>query len=134
MSIHNIANKIKGGGPIDKSLIMYLFVILGVGGSSFVLGRLSVVPVQAASDQGIQIIHMDNTQSGYQTHSKKSIASSDTPSLETAGKNYVASKNGKLYYPVSCSGAKRIATKNQVWFKNSSDAETSGYTKASSCK
>ena len=47
---------------------------------------------------------------------------------------YVASKNGKLYYPVNCKGANRIKPDNRVWFDTVTDAEKSGYTPSSSCK
>jgi len=47
---------------------------------------------------------------------------------------YVASKNGKMYYRLDCSGAGRIKEENKVWFATSKDAEDSGYQYASSCK
>jgi len=49
-------------------------------------------------------------------------------------KRYVASKNGKLYYSLGCSGAKRISEKNKIWFATSEEAEKSGFTFSSSCK
>jgi hypothetical protein len=49
-------------------------------------------------------------------------------------RRYVASKNGKMYYSLGCSGAKRIKKENEVWFSTSLDAEKSGYTRSSTCK
>lgn len=47
---------------------------------------------------------------------------------------YVASKNGKTYYPVSCSGARRIKEGNRVYFTSTSEAEQRGYTLSKTCK
>ncbi len=67
--------------------------------------------------------------------SSSSISSSDlSSSTNTSEKKYVASKSGKLYYTVTCSGAKRIADKNKIYFSTSGEAEKSGYKFAAYCK
>ncbi len=130
MSIPNILHKIKGDISIDKSTIMFLFIIVGVGISSFLLGRLSVdnrfeIKSEMVASNGINIIEGNTT---------------DNPSdpsllpVQNGEKRYVASKNGKMYYSFGCSGAKRIKPENEVWFSKSEDAEKSGYTRATSCK
>lgn len=46
----------------------------------------------------------------------------------------VASKNGKKYYFLHCSGTKSIKEENKVYFDNQTHAEKAGYTIASGCK
>jgi len=48
--------------------------------------------------------------------------------------NYVASKNGKLYYKPSCPTVKRIKEENKVWFTTALEAEKAGYKLSTSCK
>jgi len=47
---------------------------------------------------------------------------------------FVGSKNGNKYHFPWCSGAKRISSKNAVWFSTKAEAERAGYTPASNCK
>ena len=53
---------------------------------------------------------------------------------EIKERRYVASKNGKMYYPLGCASAKRIKPENEVWFSTENEAIKSGYTKSSMCK
>ena len=132
MIINNFFNKIKGKYDIDNITIMYLFVIVGVGVSSFLLGRISVEDNQV-KNSGISIVET-STLKGQALNNK--IDSDKYKDINNIGKErvYVASKNGKLYYPVSCNGAKRISEKNKVWFSSQSEAEKMGYTVSSNCK
>jgi len=146
MSIPKLYNKIKGNLAIDKTTIMYLLIVIGVGVSAFGLGRLSV-DVNSKNDK------ITSRQDGYDVAGKEynreyireelnkenlqllsSSINNKESNLSTAKKNYVASKNGKLYYSLGCPGIKRIKVTNQVWFATSSDAEKAGFTKSSSCK
>jgi len=133
MSINDFWNKIKGKWTIDKITIMYLFVVIGVGVSCFGLGRLSVV---TKTDMNDEIIFTNTPQSSVNSQQASAYESyvdtKVTPLVQE--RNYVASKNGKLYYSASCSGANRIKTENQIWFALSSDAEKLGYTLSISCK
>ena len=123
MSIPNIFDKIKVKASIDRMTIVYLCIIVGVGLSSFGLGRLSVVPDQANNDP-ITI-----------TNEPKSAleGGNTTKEVNMADRRYVASKNGKMYYSPNCSGAKRIKIENQIWFSTKEDAEKSGFTLSSTC-
>ncbi len=130
MSIHDIGSKIKGRGHIGHPIALYTLVILGVAFSSFQLGRLSI----KGDDIGNR-----NTSSAINTIDRETeISDLDnlviTDENNQSKNNYVASKNGKLYYTPSCGGAKRIKPENQVWFSTSSDAEKSGYQFSTSCK
>ena len=130
MSIHNLFYKIKGKTGIDKVTLIYLFVIVGVGIGAFGLGRISALDyTRVKSDR--QVTDNENLLENKVTEGGEEDASKQTNSQE---KRYVASKNGKMYYSVGCSGAKRIKTENQVWFNTQNDAEKSGYSLSSSCK
>ncbi len=133
MSINHFMNKIKGKSGIDGITFMCLFIIVLVGISSYGLGRLSVIESDNSSnviikDNNIPIDNIEYTKNS-NLEGKTNLNIQDVKE-----KMYVASKNGKLYYSIGCSGAKRISTANQVWFASSVDAEKSGYILSTSCK
>ncbi len=47
---------------------------------------------------------------------------------------FLASKNGKKYYPVGCKSANRIKTENRVFFESQGEAERAGYTPSTTCQ
>ncbi|MBI2624322.1 hypothetical protein HYW67_02395 [Candidatus Parcubacteria bacterium] len=47
--------------------------------------------------------------------------------------NFLASRNGKRYYPKDCASANRIKPENRIWFASIAEAEKAGYTKATNC-
>lgn len=118
MSINDFSNKIKVKLSIDRFTIICLIVMVLVGISSFGLGRLSTQNKNQNED--VSIVFSDGFSFGGDIKSEE--------------KKYVASRNGKLYYPLDCSGAKRIADKNAIWFANRVEAERSGYQFSTSCK
>lgn len=129
MSIHNLIYKIKSKTSIDRVTIIYLFIIIGVGIGSFGLGRISLNN-NSSENSNIVINEKENLLEN------QNINDGDIPIMQTQSieKRYVASKNGKMYYNIGCSGAKRIKIENEVWFSTSEDAEKSGYTMSSTCK
>ena len=130
MSITNLIHKIKSNTYLDKTTIVYLFVIIGVGIGSFGLGRISV-------DNGLDInmneLDISTAKALYQEDSisDDNVLGVQPSSLE---KRYVASKNGKMYYSIGCGGASRIKPENEVWFSSKEDAEKSGYALSTTCK
>jgi hypothetical protein len=44
-----------------------------------------------------------------------------------AGMQYVASRNGKKYYPVFSAAGERIVPKNRVYFRTAAEAQRAGY-------
>ncbi len=130
MSINDFSNKIKGKLGIDTTTIMCLFVLVLVAVSSFGLGRLSTYNKNSfdsvSDNESIQVVKSEIGKSG----EAQVLDEGDTQEK----KMYIASKNGKLYYSIGCSGAKRISEKNAIWFASANDAEKAGYTIASSCK
>lgn len=127
MSINDFINKIKGKLTVDTFTIMCLFVIVGVGVSAFGLGRLSVID----NLKNDQVVTISDNNILLNSEIEKNIKYTSENSKE---KRYVASKNGKLYYTIGCSGSQRISVKNQIWFASILDAEKSGYSFSSSCK
>jgi hypothetical protein len=129
MSIHNIFHKIKSRVGLDNITIVYLLVIIGVGIGSFAMGRLSVSDIYNRSENMAQV----KQESFVESVEENNVDISITEEMQLE-KRYVASKNGKMYYPLGCSGAKRIKPENEVWFSTTEEAEKSGYTKSSTCK
>jgi len=130
MSIPNLIHKIKSKTGIDKVTIMYLFIIVGVGIGSFGLGRISIddkIETKSNVPSNQEFIVFEN-------HIIEGDNDASKTQIQSIEKKYVASKNGKMYYSVGCSGAKRIKTENQIWFATKEDAEKSGYTLSSTCK
>lgn len=133
MSINDFTNKIKNKLDIDTFTIMCLFIIVGVGIGSFGLGRLSVLNNRNNQNDEVKIVDTRDQQASVAKIDSNSIIN-NTIEDNINEKKYVASKNGKLYYSIGCSGAKRIAEKNKIWFANESDAKKAGYEFSSSCK
>lgn len=47
--------------------------------------------------------------------------------------NFLASTNGKAYYPKDCAAARRIKEENKIWFNSKEEAEAQGYKPAQNC-
>lgn len=127
MSIPNFFDKIKGKISIDKINILYPIIIIIVAVSSFGLGRLSGSLKDEFSFNKITLVEENN-------NIKEQEVVNDNNYENISTKKYVASKNGKMYYSIGCSGAKRIKKENEVWFSSKEDAEKSGYELSSTCK
>lgn len=124
MSIPNLLNKIKSKISIDNKTLLMIAVIVLVGFSSFMLGRLTE---EGENDP----ILIENNTEKIDYNQEKSY---NERSVMIENKKFVASKNGTKYYSLGCSGASRIKPENQVWFKDREDAEKSGFTFSSTCK
>lgn len=133
MSINDFINKIKDKLSIDIFTLMCLLIVIGVGISAFGLGRLSVLNNDSYNKNEIKIIDV-NSQLGQAERNNSDFLINKISEDSHKEKRYVASKNGKLYYSLGCSGAKRISEKNMIWFETKEDAEKSGYAFSSSCK
>jgi hypothetical protein len=131
MSIPNLFYKIKSKIAFDKITIIYLFIIVIVGISAFMLGRLSLYSTDGLNSPKMTL-NSTNNLNLKEALSNSKIAPSE---VYTQGeKRYLASKNGKMYYSLGCSGANRIKDENKVWFSTAIDAEKSGFSFATSCK
>ncbi len=133
MIINDFVNKIKKNMVIDSFTIMCLLVIIGVGIASFGLGRISALHDSQIFDSEVKIVDMKDQESSVAKIGSETFVDSNNPDT-TKEKRYVASKSGKLYYSLGCSGVKRIAEKNMIWFNTKEEAEKSGFEFSSSCK
>lgn len=123
--LHNFYEKSKCVVQDSRTYTTLLFIIIAF--TSFGLGKLSVLESGA---QG-SIVYMQATG----TAERLSISSSTIAGRqnnETAGQ-YVASKSGKKYYPVGCSGINRIKEENRIYFDSKEEAEASGRTVSDIC-
>lgn len=127
MSITDKLNKIKDKTSFERTTILYLLVMIFVAIGSFALGRF----VPESNSRLIDELNCsDQSAKAIESSSIKAIGNMEI----VANKNYVASKNGKNYYPVNCKGANRINPENMIWFGSKEEAEGSGYTFSSICK
>ena len=53
---------------------------------------------------------------------------------EIASSLFVASSQGKYYYPVDCSLAQNLSEKNKIYFSTKEEAEGRGYLQNSKCE
>lgn len=158
MSIIESFGKIKGSAAraveywqprswLEKLLERNSFVALVVflaALSSFALGRLSAME---EGRESVKITFPEEKSGAAETTA--AAVFSQSPSAQQAlipvpipnpqageegeGK-YVGSKNGTKYHLPWCSGAKRIADANKVWFASKEEAESLGYIPAANCK
>ncbi len=131
-----VGEKIKGffRGQYFEDLAIVLAILL-VGIFSFGAGRLSVLREEKRP------ITVDRTALTGETASlqdlndfeAKSKASLSETSTGGVGAPFVASRNGKRYYPKDCAAAKRISAANLVGFQTVEEAEQQGFTPAANC-
>lgn len=139
MSIPNLFNKIKREFNIDKVTILYLCIIIGVGICCFCLGRMSISSINGTHNNFTKNATDDNSLLSEEnnlniSNNSETILDNTKEGSNSQEKKYVASKNGKMFYSVGCSGAKRIKPENQVWFASALDAEKSGFALSTTCK
>jgi len=119
MTIQEFTLKIKN---IFSPDVIVVIIIILVGFSSFGLGRLSVI------ENSKDTVRVEIDQSAVIA---ESIKYEDTTLV---GGKFVASKNSTIYHFPWCSGAKRIAEKNKIYFNSKEEAKSAGYRKAANCK
>ena|SRR3989344_3836398 len=64
---------------------------------------------------------------------QEEFSKNSSKSFNFTGGSFVASINGKNYYPEDCPSAKRIKEENMIWFDSAEEAEADGYTPAKNC-
>ncbi len=133
MSINDYWDKIKSKLYIDITTFMCLLVIILVSLSSFLLGRLLIINQTNGFKSKLNNISNNDVKDEIGNKiNTNNISNLESNNIQKK-KNYVASKNGKLYYNKDCSGAKRISQKNEIWFATKIEAEKSGYSISPSC-
>lgn len=56
-----------------------------------------------------------------------------TAQISLPAGNFLASINGKAYYPKNCAAANIIKEENRMWFNTKEEAEAQGYKPAQNC-
>ncbi|MBX4197718.1 hypothetical protein KW782_00080 [Candidatus Parcubacteria bacterium] len=118
MIIHDIPEK--GKNPLEKAFIPLLMLLtLSAGWGAYELFSLqkASIPIKLTYNNSLAASAFDSS----------SVRASTTTGA------YVASKNGKAYYLVTCTGAKRILDKNKVFFETREAAERAGFQAAKNC-
>ncbi|MFA6463948.1 MAG: hypothetical protein WCV55_02995 [Candidatus Paceibacterota bacterium] len=105
-----------------KEQILLSTVIIFVALSSFALGRYSLENHTEAQ--------FSSTSS--QTGNYQAKTTRENTNIPSDG-SFVASKSGTKYYLSTCSGANKISSKNKIYFKTESEAQSAGYSRASNC-
>ncbi|MBL7045225.1 MAG: hypothetical protein ISR98_01355 [Parcubacteria group bacterium] len=113
---------------LSKSELYTIALIIFIGFAGFGLGRLSLIE---DSREAVRIEYPEYLSASV-LNSNKNPAGATAPA-ETQGL-LVASKNGSKYHYPWCSGGKRIAEKNKIWFDSTAEARKAGYTPAGNCK
>ena len=125
-----------------KGPIFYIIAALIVAVGGFGVGRLTKI---SDNREPIQI------QAGTALRSAEAVASvgNSVPEPTVIGDTkqeitpttvgsqsgqFVASKNGKKYFPTDCASAKSIKAGNKVFFKTQDEAKKAGYEPSSMCK
>jgi hypothetical protein len=125
-----------------KSNILIAIAVIAVGIISFIgiqvvlgqkpekgaAGNLATVQLPSNGEmnsvgEGSRVSEADN----------KSV---DDKKADLSGKSgaFIASKNGKKYFPVGCGAAKTIKKENAIFFNTPEEAEASGRTQSVQCK
>lgn len=115
----------------DLSLRMtFVIIALCAVASAFVLGDMHGRSVEAESQLSVQdalpFVAYDPQLLKRQVRDESSV-------IVSSEKNYVASANGKLYYPANCKAAARIKEENRMWFATVAEAKANGLTLAKNC-
>lgn len=122
MILTDISGKIKGIPDISPNIFAILAILLSLLGGYF---ASSIIGREYAREGSLQVLFADRP-----TFSPKE---SEAGELSQGKGKYVASRSGSFYYLPTCSGAKRIKEKNQVWFQSKDDAEARGLKPSASC-
>lgn len=148
-SVENIKQFIKNSlpkGELGSMLVVCLLLIIS-NSISYKIGQKSVT--KTISQPGI--ILPKNIKNNYRPSYKPgtlaaALAASDLQTKQTDEKStkqtklnttnqgqYVASKNGRVYYFTWCTGAKRIIEENRQYFNTAKDARAAGLTPSKTC-
>lgn len=123
-------DKIKRWVEENQNDLFTALIIVLTAISAFGLGRLSAI---YDAKTPIVIKNSAKAPTAVVTASIRSSVTNKSTDIASAGK-YLASKNGKKYYPADCPVATRISEQNRVWFNSTAEAEQGGLTLSTSCQ
>ncbi len=122
-----LKNLLEWGREREKNLLIGLALALG-----FLIGLGTGLLFK--SNQVSPIIIDKNIKIGLSAPANYEVSgNSSAPKKPVMSGNFVASINGKAYYPANCEAAKRIKEENRIWFTSKEEAEAGGYKPAQNC-
>lgn len=126
----------------NRLILLRLLVIFLVSMTSFLLGiAVAIKPL----DSEIGIIYPElsvpravyipeNQRKNYLSNTGDMLSGGNTSQTpQTTLGNFVASKNGAKFYPVTCKSASRIKPENQIFFATETEATSRGYELSDQC-
>ncbi|MEI8130068.1 MAG: hypothetical protein WCG55_01020 [bacterium] len=128
MSIYDFKTNIKGWVGERQEKLLYIGILALSAGISFYLGY-----VARAETHKEPLVAIECPLNAYISPISSDISSSHVSTQNAQSGAFIASKNGKKYYPASCAGASKIKATNRVYFQTSKEAESAGYSLASQC-
>ncbi len=132
MSIHTLAQKIKTRAGEHRQTLVFMGILAGTAIVSFYLGYIA--HLESHFEPPISLQGAQNPYSkAYVVQAGQSPAKGEIAAIPLSSGAFVASKNGRKYYPVGCGSSKRIKDANKVFFNTKTDAEAQGYSIASGC-
>lgn len=125
--------KIKGWLKENENDFFTALIIILTAISAFGLGRLSAIydakaPLVIKNSTDIERSYLEHRVFNNGGGVDNSIVQNPA-----ATEKYLASKNGKKYYPADCPAAARIAEANRIWFSSAAEAEGAGFSLSASC-
>lgn len=97
----------------------FIGIFLGLGLATLTAGNR---PSPIIIDQNIRTTKADEI-----------IKMAEAPGVNNAPEDFIASVNGKNYYPAGCAAGNKIKKENQIRFKSAKEAEARGYQLSKSC-
>lgn len=128
MNIHDFYNKIKGWGNTDKKTLTFYIILTISCTVSFYLGYLAKSEAKASSP-----VVINCPVESYKAQNKP-LSQVYKGNATLSSYEYIASKNGKNYYPLDCQAGSRIKPENIIKFSTKDEAELAGYTLAKTCQ
>ena len=110
---------------IQKSTKYAIYIILTLG---FLIGL--GIGLLISNNEPSQIIIDKNIKIGLPGSNSSQVTNANN--YKILG-NFLASINGKAYYPKDCAAANRIKEENRIWFNTKEEAELQGYQPAQNC-
>ena len=139
MNIHDFTDKIKSRrvGALDwaqkrRNMLIFSGIILGCSISSFFIGY--VARAETVKLDPVVINCPLNAYAGTPNEASFAVGvDTGNQSLGSLTGSFVASKNGKKYYPLSCPSVQRIKQENKIFFSSEAEAKGAGLEPAAGC-
>ena len=113
----------------QKSIKYFTYIVLAL---VFLIG-LGIGLLLKSGNNASQITIDKNMKIGLPAQAGLPAQIGLTAQISLPAGNFLASINGKAYYPKDCAAANRIKEENIIWFDTKEEAEIQGYKPAQNC-